>query len=198
MITNWGYEVNTLGDMLTPEEFTAMTAGRYSGDVRIQPMLDAAAAAVRAYCGWHVGPSAECTMTTRAHDKRLTYTGSDTLIQLPARFVSAVNKVTVGGREVTDYSFETNGLLRIYDTCVDSRKTIIKVEYTAGSESAGVKSLIANMVTHGVAQSPGIQSEAAGGVSVTYSASWLNSAGASALPDANREILAPYRLQGVF
>jgi hypothetical protein len=43
-----------------------------------------------------------------------------------------------------------------------------------------------------------VQSEAAGGVSVTYNATWTNSARATALPSDNKEVLAPYRLQGVF
>lgn len=37
-----------------------------------------------------------------------------------------------------------------------------------------------------------------GGVSVTYNTNWVNSARATALPDDNKEVLGPYRLQGVF
>lgn len=201
MITNWGYTVDELGEMLTESEFNEMTAGRYNGDQRITPLLNAAEAAVRNYCGWHVAPSANCVLEARAHDLRMIYSGCDTVIQLPARFVTAVSAVTVGGTAVTDFSFEASGLLRLYDTMVSSRKTIIRVEYTAGlpDELAGaVKELIGHRVTHGLAQSYGVQSEAAGGVSITYSANWINSARATALPDDNRDTLAPYRLQGVF
>lgn len=201
MLTGWGYEVDELGEILTIDEFNAMTGGRYTGDQRIQPLLNAATAAVRNYCGWHVAPSEACIVSARAHDLRMIYSGSDVIIQLPARFVSAVSKVTVGGVEVTDYSLETNGLLRLYDCCVPSRKTVITVSYTAGlpDELAGaVMELIGHRVTHGLAQSYGVQSEAAGGVSITYSANWINSARATALPDDNREVLTPYRLQGVF
>lgn len=201
MITNWGYSIDELGEILTAEEFSTMTGGRYSGDQRIQQLLDAAQTAVRNFCGWHVYPATQCTLTNRAHDLRLIYSGADTIIQLPARFVSAVDSVTVGGHEVTDYSFDTNGLLRIYDEIPCSRKTVISVVYTAGlpDELAGaVKELIGHRVTHGLAQSYGVQSEAAGGVSITYSANWINSARATALPDDNREVLTPYRLQGVF
>ena len=201
MITNWGYTVDELGEMLTESEFNEMTAGRYNGDQRITPLLNAAEAAVRNYCGWHVAPSANCVLEARAHDLRMIYSGCDTVIQLPARFVTAVSAVTVGGTAVTDFSFEASGLLRLYDTMVSSRKTIIRVEYTVGlpDELAGaVKELIGHRVTHGLAQSYGVQSEAAGGVSITYSANWINSARATALPDDNREVLTPYRLQGVF
>lgn len=200
--TGWGYDVNgTLGEMLSVEDFNIMTAGKYEGDQRIQPLLNAATAAVRNYCGWHVAPSASCVLSSRAHDLRMVYSGSDVIIQLPARFVADVSGVTVGGVEVTDFSFETNGLLRLYDCCVSSRKTVIEVEYTAGlpAEFCGaVMELIGHRVTHGLAQSYGVQSEAAGGVSVTYSANWINSARATALPDDNKEVLEPYRLQGVF
>lgn len=200
-LTGWGYEIDQLDPILTVEDFNVMTGGRYTGDQRIQPLLNAATAAVRDYCGWHVAPSKACSVSARAHDLRMIYSGSDVIIQLPARFVSAVSKVMVGGVEVTDYSIETNGLLRIYDCCVPSRKTVIAVEYTAGlpAELAGaVMELIGHRVTHGLAQSYGVQSEAAGGVSITYSANWINSARATALPDDNREVLTPYRLQGVF
>lgn len=200
-LTNWGYSITELGAMLTDDEFNEMTADRYKGDERIAPLISAATAAVRNYCGWHVAPSEKCELSARAHDLRLTYVGCDTIIQLPARFVSAVESVKIGGHEVTDYSIEPNGLLRIYDHCICSRKTVIEVSYTAGlsDELAGaVKELVGHQVTHGMAQSYGVQSEAAGGVSVTYSASWINSAKATALPDDNRDTLAPYRLQGVF
>lgn len=201
MLTGWGYEVDELGEILTIDEFNAMTGGRYTGDQRIQPLLNAATAAVRNYCGWHVAPSEACIVSARAHDLRMIYSGSDVIIQLPAMFVSAVDAVTVGGVEVEDFSIETNGLLRLYDCCVPSRKTVITVSYTAGlpEELAGaVMELIGHRVTHGLAQSYGVQSEAAGGVSITYSANWINSARATALPDDNREVLTPYRLQGVF
>lgn len=201
MLTGWGYEVDELGEILTIDEFNAMTGGRYTGDQRIQPLLNAATAAVRNYCGWHVAPSEACFVSARAHDLRMIYSGSDVIIQLPAMFVSAVDAVTVGGVEAEDFSIETNGLLRLYDCCVPSRKTVITVSYTAGlpEELAGaVMELIGHRVTHGLAQSYGVQSEAAGGVSITYSANWINSAWVTALPDDNREVLTPYRLQGVF
>lgn len=201
MITNWGYEIDHLEDVLTVTEFDSLTAGRFAGDQRVRPTLSAAVSAMRNYCGWHVFPSAECTYHARALDRRLIFVGSDILVQLPACFVSAVHKVKIDGVEVDDFSFEVGGLLRIYDVCVTSRKTVIDVEYTAGLPdelAGGVKEIVAGRVSHGLSQSYGVQSEAAGGVSVTYSASWLNSAQAGALQDASKEALEPYRLQGVF
>ena len=199
--TRWGYSVEELGGILSGPEFELMTGGRYTGDQRIEPLTKAATEAVRDYCGWHVYPQIACQLESRAHSLRLIYVGCDTIIQLPARYVDSVESVTVNGNEVTDYCVSADGLLRLYDYRPDSRKDVIVVNYTAGLPdcfAGAVKELIGHRVTHGLAQSYGVQSEAAGGVSITYSANWINSARATALPDDNREVLNPYRLQGVF
>jgi hypothetical protein len=64
--------------------------------------------------------------------------------------------------------------------------------------AAAIKELVAHRVTHALASSSGVQSETAGGVSVTYNASWVNGSRATALADDNKEVLQPYRIQGVF
>lgn len=203
IVTNWGYNLTsatTMPSLLTTAEFNEMTAGRYAGDTRITPMITAAESAIREYCGWHLGDSQACQVTLLGRDKSVSRTGSDTLIQLPATYVTAVSSVSVGGTATTSYDVTTDGLLWLYDAFAGRRDKII-VNYTAGLTEAlmgGIKELIAHRVTHALAQSYGIQSEAAGGVSVTYSSSWINSATASALPDTNREALAPHRLRRVF
>ena len=203
ILTTWNYtltDVNTMPSLLTEEEFNSMTAGRYSGDVRIPSMLTAAESAVREFCGWHIGDSQPCEATFLWRDKSVSITGGDVLIQLPATYVTGVTSVTINGTAVASYDVATDGLLWIYDTCLPWRAKIV-VDYTAGltDELMGaVKELIAHRVTHALAQSYGIQSEAAGGVSVTYSANWINSARATALPDDNKEVLSPYRLRRVF
>jgi len=58
--------------------------------------------------------------------------------------------------------------------------------------------LTAHRVTHAVTSSYGVTSEAAGGVSITYNASWAGNTRATALPDDNKEVLLPYRVGGVF
>ena len=208
ILTNWGYtltELEALPDFLTVLEFDAYTAGKYRGDVRAESMIGSASAAIRDYIGWHLYPSAACRMSERLHfaDGRIKRVGRDLLVQLPARYVTAVESALIDGTEHTDLSFEPTGLLYLYDVgfCGLSRKTQITVSYTAGlpeSELDAVKELVAHRVTHALAVPAGITSEAAGGVSVTYNAAWANSARATALPDDNKQVLAPYRLQGVF
>lgn len=203
--TKWGYtlpDLDSLPDMLSDEEFDEYTANRYAGDVRIAPNIKSACAAVRNYCGWHIFPSASCSMTVLMNDKRVTRNNSDLLIQLPAAFVTEILSVTVGG-ETYMATCETNGILRVYDVEFSTLKRYspIEVTYIAGVDEGAIdelKELIASRVTHATASSNGITSEAAGGVSVTYNASWVNSASATTLPDSTREVLAPYRVRGVF
>lgn len=203
ILTSWGYTLTALDnlpDMLTVEEFNNYTARKYMTDIRSEKNIKAAGAAIRNYCGWHIYPSAACKLLSTVQNARVTRVGGDVLIQLPARFVSAVESVKIGGSSC-EFTFETNGLLRVYDVSICDRKTAVEVEYTAGVPANmmdAIKELIAHRVTHALASSSGVQSETAGGVSITYSANWINSARATALADDNKEVLQPYRLEGVF
>ncbi len=206
LITTWGYTITdayALEPMLSEEDFNALTANKYAGDARIAPNLKAACAAIRNWCGWHVYPAQACTMTERllAGNGRVKRVGPDLLIQLPATFASVPASVTIDGVPFDDYDIEPNGILRLFDVGPLSRKAQVTVTYTAGLSDGmmdGIKELIAHRVTNALASSAGIQSESAGGVSVTYSANWINSARSTALPDDNKEVLAPYRVRGVF
>lgn len=204
--TPWGYTItdaDSLAKMLTVEQFNTFTANKYAGDARIESNIDAACAAIRNWCGWHVYPVQACSITERilAGNGRVKRAGDDILIQLPATFVSAVTSVTIDGVPFDDFDLAPNGILRLFDVGWMTRRTQVTVTYAAGLSDGmmdGVKELIAHRVTHALASSAGIQSESAGGVSVTYSANWINSARSTALPDDNKEVLSPYRVRGVF
>lgn len=206
LLTQWGYtltELDTLPDMLTDEEFDEFTANRYAGDVRIANNIKAACSAIRNHVGWHLYPSAACEATMLMNDRRVTRVGCDLMIQLPAAFVTEVSSVTIDGADCSTFSFETNGILMIYDVSFINlyRYTPIVVAYTAGISTEmmdSIRELAAHQVTHAIAVPSGITSEAAGGVSVTYNAAWVNSTRATDLSASNKEVLSPYRLQGVF
>lgn len=206
LLTPWGYtieDVEALAPILTVAEFNTATANKYAGDVRIEPNINAANAAVRNYCGWHIAPALACTLTERVlnGNGRIKRAGPDVLIQLPATFVSAASSVTVDGTPFDDYDLAPNGILRLFDAGWMTRKTQVVVTYTAGLSDAmldGLKELITGRVIHALAQPYGVQSESAGGVSITYSASWAASASSTALPDDNRATLDAYRVRGVF
>lgn len=204
MITNWGYaltDLESLPDLLSVDEFNTFTANKYAGDARIASEITAACSAIRNYCGWHISPSTSCSMSMYMlyGNGNAKYVGRDLMIQLPATTVTAVESVTVNGTECENFVFDGNGVVHVFDVYGVTRKSQIVVEYTAGVEDLGViKELIAHRVTHALAVPAGITSEAAGGVSVTYNANWANSTRATALPDDNKEVLAPYKVQGVY
>lgn len=206
LLTTWGYtltEVNELPDMIESDEFNDLTANKYASDKRVEPDIAAASSAVRNYCGWHVYPSEECQLNTTFYDRRISIVYGEIMVQLPASYVTEITSIKIGGVDHEDYVLEPNGMLRIFNVQWNDvhRYTKIIVDYTAGLPDElmyAVKELIAHRVTHALASSAGVQSETAGGVSITYNAGWVNSARATALADDNKEVLAPYRIQGVF
>lgn len=203
ILTNWGYEltgIDTLPDLMTFEEYVAYT-GRRDNQERVEKEISAACAAIRNFVGWHLGPSEACEMEAAFLDRRITKAGKDVLIQLPARYVTDISSITINGIERDRYVLDTAGLLRVIDVKGVERYAPVVVTYTAGlSENllAPIKELIANRVTHAIAVPPGITSEASGGVSVTYNANWINNSRATALAGDNKELLVPYKVQGVF
>lgn len=212
--TPWGYIVDaeTIPDFITAEEFNSFTASKFAGDTRISANIPSATQAIRNYCGWHIAPALTCGMVYRVADLRDAFVGPDLLIQLPATYVSGISKIVLNavlneltseyeGDVVTDFDLDPNGLLRIYDANVCDRKARIFIKYQAGlplNNISAIKELTAHRVTHAVTSSYGVMSEAAGGVSVTYNASWAGNTRSTALPDDNREVLGPYRCKGVF
>lgn len=201
LLTNWGYtltDAESLADIISTEEFNTMTAGRYSGDTRISSGIKAASLALRNFCGWHLTGSQACKVSWTVTNRGIIRHGSDVTIQLPTRFLSAVNSVKVAGEAFTDFTFQTNGLLTLYDVPTFDRRDTIEVEYTAGiTDVSGIQDLAAQMVTLQLAKSYGVTSEAAGGVSITYNSAWTNGSFNQILEN-NIGLLAPYRLEGVF
>ena len=206
LFTQWGYSVDndTLPALLTTIELDALTAGKYIGDGRVVPNIAAASAVIRNYCGWHVYPSLACELNTTLFDKSIVLSDRMLMIQLPATFVSSIESIQIGGVEYDEtYVLMPNGILRVYGLPW-SRMTLwtpVVIRYTAGipeGAAEGLKELVTHRVTHALESSAGVQSETAGGVSITYNASWINGSRATALADDNKEVLSPYRLRGVF
>ena len=214
-MTPWGYiiDTETLPDFISPLEFSMFTNNKFDGDVRIQSNIPSATASIRNYCGWHISPNLTCGMLYRVQDLRDAFIGSDLLVQLPATFVTSVDKVVLDavlnpltgfyeGEETTDFSIGMgDGLVRIYDVGVRDRKSNIFIKYSAGlpeTEIQVIKELTAHRVVHAVSSSYGVMSESVGGVSVSYNASWAGNTRSTALPDDNREVLETYKVKGVF
>lgn len=208
MKTPWGYEVtgaDDLPNMLSESDFSVITAGKYSNDIRIRASIDAASDGIRNYCGWHVCPPCACVFSERllSSNGRIKRNGPDLFIQLPATFVSEVGAVYIDGEAFDDFAFETNGMLRLFDVphCRTTRKTVVTVEYTAGipdSMAGGIRELVSGRVSRALNNTNGVSSETAGGVSISYNSSWVNGGGAGALQTADVDILDPFKLREVF
>lgn len=202
MLTNWGYSVDgTLSDFITDAEFDAYTASKFDGDARIESNIKSATAAIRNYVGWHLYPELPCELSTTFFDRRISEARGGVLIQLPAKFVTEITGITIDGESCDQYMLDSSGLLKVYGVPVHAEYTPVVVDYKAGLPTGlmdAVKELTAHRVTHALASSYGVTSEAAGGVSVTYNASWAGNTRSTALPDDNKEVLLPYRIGGVF
>lgn len=214
-LSPWGYIIdsNSLPDFINTTEFSNFTAGKFGTDVRIATNIPSATASIRNYCGWHISPNLTCGMLYRVQDLRDAFIGPDLLIQLPATFVTSIEKVVLDavlnpetglyeGEVKEDFDLGMgNGNVRIYDVGARDRKSNIFIKYTAGfpdSDIQVIKELTAHRVTHAVTSSYGVMSEAAGGVSVSYNAVWAGNTRSTALPDDNKEVLEAYKVKGVF
>lgn len=213
MLTPWGYTLTTatsLTDFLTTTEFGSFTNSKFTGDSRVSANIPPATRSIQNFCGWHIYPALECEMVYNMRDLRDAFVGNDLLIQLPATLVNSVTSILLDaqkvdgewtGEETTDFDLNASGLIRAYDVGYHDRRSKIRVVYNAGlaeNQMDVLKELTAHRVVHAVSSSYGITSEAAGGVSVTYNASWAGNTRATALPDDNKEILAAYKVRGCY
>lgn len=217
-LSPWGYiyDAETLPDLMTTTEFSQYTNNKFgTTDTRIAANISSVSASLRNYCGWHVSPSLECGMLYNVYDLRDAFHGPDLLIQLPATFVTSVSKVVLNalfnedageweGEIITDQaridSGMGSGLVKVYDVGYLDRRSKLFIRYTAGFPGTAIpdiKELAANGVTHALTNTYGVNSEAAGGVSVSYNASWAGK-GSTALANDARDTLAPYKVKGVF
>lgn len=213
-LSPWGYifDAENLPGLISKVEFDNYTNGKFGGDSRIEACIPSASEAVRNFCGWHIAPELTCGMLYNVRDLRDAFVGSDLLVQLPATYVTGVQKVVLNavldsstglyeGDETEDYDVGMGtGLLRIYDVKNIDRKSKIFIKYRAGfnNSPSAIKELIADRVSHAVTNPYGVNSEAAGGVSVSYSGIWAGSSNSSSLPSDSREILEAYKCKGVF
>ena len=201
LLTSWGYtltDVDALPVLVNEQDFNTITGGRFTGDTRISSALSAASLAVQNYCGWHLSGPLKCKIQWNIKNRGIICNGSDLIVQLPARLVSAIESVKIDDKATTDFMLNPSGHLTIYDAAVNGRRTVVEVVYTAGVvSSAGIKELVAQMVSLELSKSYGITSEAAGGVSITYNSAWTNGSFDRVIEN-NAGMLAGYRLEGVF
>lgn len=187
MLTPWGYEVDELPDLITVSDFNAATNNRYAGDARIEPAIASASAAIRAYCGWHVAPVLDCSITLD---------GEAGDVWLPTNALASVTSAKVGGEDVTVTGSNRRGRVRLaHKTCGLGN---VAIDYVAGYDVASCPDLMGVVVQRVMASvamtTYGVSQETAGGVSISYSGSALSDLGSAFLPDSAKAALSTYRL----
>ena len=192
LMTPWGYRVE--GGKLPPlagsYDFELSTGGAFDIE-RAERAIESASAAVRSYCGWHVAPALECTASAGGPGK---------LICLPTLALRSVESVTELGRELSDgeYEWREDGILR--RACFrqwPSQWKSVEARFVSGFDPEAVDELsqiVTQIVANCLAASPGVRSEQAGDVSVTFNSTGSGISGGVSLTERDRMMLEPYRL----
>lgn len=188
IITPWGYDIDaeSMPSIIDADQFDELTGARWTGDERVEPAIAAVAAAVRSYCGWHVGPLCACSMELD---------GEPGDIWLPVAYLASVESATVDGEAVDVAAFNRRGRVRLAH-CVPRGFGNVIVEFTAGIPVASMpdlaKAVVDAVVGNIALDSYGVSQETAGDVSVSYSGTALSNQG-MLLPANVRAALQPYR-----
>lgn len=161
-----------------------------------QALIDAATAAVRRYCGWHIAPSRSETLTFRSD-------GSLTQI-LPTLRVTSIESVTYDGLllDPTSYQWDPWGVLSyapstLWPSYWGSYRAPapLVVTLTHGFDSVpDVAAVITSIVARAQASPDGITRSQVGQVSQTYSQTGQGQAGGLAFLPNELSVLDLYRL----
>lgn len=177
--TPWGYDVASLPPIATESDYKAVT-GKDATDA-VEAAIAAVSAAIRAFCGWHVSPSLECSASIDAEP-------GATYASLPCMGVTSV--ASVG--ESTAFEWARSGLVRLKSGSFEGGWQSVPVSFTAGYDAPELVQLACS-IADGMAKAPtGVSSESAGAVSVTWDADL--SRVDSVLNDRTKSMLAPYRI----
>lgn len=196
LLTSWGYSIEnteTLPDLITVADFNELTGNKFAGDARVSSLLASAQLTVRNFCGWHLYPSLPCKFEADSINV-------SRCIQLPSMFVSGVESVALNGEAVLDYHVKTNGLVFLDGSVFGKSWNDVVVKFYSGlgdSQIGALKEILAGRIANALTNSYGVQSESAGGVSITYSLNWASHASAASITDPLIAALAPYKVQEV-
>ena len=146
---------------------------------------EAAEAAIRAYCGWHVAPVKRETLTVDGN-------GRTTLV-LPTMRIQSVESVKIDGSNVTDsVRWSTSGMLE--GVCFPRRFRAVEVtlEHGFSADEIGDIAGLIGTLTKRFTTDPRIRSQSVAGASVSYFGS--NGGLSHLLTVDEMAALAPYRL----
>lgn len=116
---------------LTPDSLSAEVLARFADEDAAQAAIDAALAAVRRYCGWHVTPEREDELVIDGPGTRLLSLPTLNLVELTSISESGV------ALNVADLDVSSSGLVRkVSGACWSGRYGAITVTMTHGFDDA--------------------------------------------------------------
>lgn len=160
-------------------------------DPRVGPLLAGASAAVRRYCGWHVTPVIEESVTLDGDGSRL--------LTLPTLRLVDVVSITADGEtlEVESFDWSTSGMVELRHGHWPRRFRSIIVSMKHGFESApDVAQVVQQVVANAISSSMGATREQAGQVSISWSLTAPNTSGGISLLQRDLDTLNLYKLPG--
>lgn len=181
-----------LSPLATPEQVAAYSKGQITEtDPRLEVALDGVSAAIRRYCGWHVGP-------TQAEAFVLDGPGGR-LLSLPTLSLRAVSTISENGTELEagSYTWSAEGLIRKSHGRWTEDYRAISVSATHGYDLwdiADVVSVALAVVTRQLSSPTGATREQAGQVSISWAVTAPGVSGGIALLDHERAVLDHFRV----
>lgn len=148
-----------------------------------------AEALVRAYCRWHIAPSRTEAVTLRGYGTRS--------LMLPSLYVTDVTAISDDGSALvltTDYRWTTDGIVDRVDAYWGSGDIV--VDYTHGYDDppAEVTAVVQAIAQRAISNPGSLVRTQKGPFADTYSQTGSNQSLPIALLDAEKRVLAPYRL----
>lgn len=186
MLTNWGYEVaGEIPPIIDAAEFDKLTGGVMSATSEQKTaMLGSVSAAIRDYCGWHVGPALECEYIGN---------GEGRLLMLPAMNVTSINSLEINGTPV-DFEYQTQGMVRLKSGTFPDSWRSVRCVYEAGYTVETLGEIVAQITSNALVAAPGIAEEHAGSVGATYNRTGDGITGGVSILPRDLALLTPYKL----
>jgi hypothetical protein len=180
--------------LATTADLTAYTGGRIGDtDPRVGPVLEGVSAAVRNWCGWHVFPDLQETVTLDGPGGRY--------LALPTRHVATVTAVLEHGAALVDgvdYRWSADGSIKRLKQYWTDDYRAVTVTYLHGFQDVpDVTAVVLSVAARLLASPMGAVSESAGGVSVKWSETTRGVAGGLGILDHEYQLLAPYRIESI-
>jgi hypothetical protein len=184
-----------LPPLVTPAEFSAWTGGKIpEADPRLEPLLLGASAGVRRWCGWHIAPVLEETLTGDGPAGRLLLLPTGRLLAV----LEAVDAGTV--LDVAGVDFSRSGMVelpRASGSWWSGRLGAVSVRVRHGFDLADVPDvaqIVKQLTANALASPMGATREQAGTVSVAWATTAPGVSGGLSLLQRDMDILAAFKI----